>query len=287
MSTALITRDDAALKVEFTESAVALKNQALEMAGLIARVTDASEQANAVEAQQAIAQTLSQVEKARKACKDPVLNFGRAIDDAAKDFVEEVKEEQLRLARLVGDFQQLQQAKAAAAEKARRLEEERIEREKQEAIIKAAREQADRQRVLDEATAAARRAEEQAKNEQQRLEAERRRIELEEAQAKSQAASHAEFDAIAARAAEQQKDLPPVTFAPARAEGQRVTSDWEVAVTDIHTLYRHHPNCVKLEPLMSEIKNLLKGGTTPKGVTAKAIVKAGVSAGRPRAAIEV
>jgi len=323
MSTALITRDDAALSIAFTETAVALKNEALQKAALIGQVSNADEQAAAVEAQQAIAQTLTQVEKARKACKEPVIEFGRAIDDAARAFVGDVKEEQLRLMRLVGDFQQLQQAKAAAAERARKLEEERIEREKQEAILKAAREAAERQRVLDEAVAAARRAEQdrqraadaaaaaarqaemdaknmerrkeleakrkelEAQAKRDRIEAERRRIELEEAQAKAVAQSHAEFDAIAEKADQQSKDLPPITFTPARAEGQRVTNDWEIIVSDIHLLYRHHPNCVALEPRLTEIKNILKSGGKVQGVIAKPVVKAGVTPGRARPAIEV
>lgn len=284
---ALITRDDAALKVAFTESAEAMKQQALQAAAMIAVVSTPEQQAEAVRAQQELAQWLSQVEKARKACKEPILDFGRAIDKAAREHTEEGAIEAARLAALVGSYVQLEQAKAAAAEKARRLEEERIEREKQDAILKAAREAAEKQRVLDQAAAAARKAEQDAKDEAARIEATRRRVELEEAKAKATAASHDEFDAIAERAAEQVKELPPITFAPSRAAGQRVTNDWEVTVTDIWLLARHHPNCVNIEPRMSEIKDLLKGGTTPKGVIAKPIVKAGVTSAKPRPAIEV
>lgn len=323
MSQALITRDDAALSISFTEAAIALKNDALEKAALVAKVGNATEQATAVEAQQAIAGIVSLVEKARVACKAPVLDFGRKIDAEAAKFVADAKEEQLRLARLVGDFVQLEQAKAAAAERARRLEEEKIEREKQEATMKAYREAAERQRVLDEAAANERRAEQErqrkvdeaaaaarkleqeatnakqrkeaearrvaleAENEKARVEAERRRIELETAQALATAQSHAELDAISNKFADQARDLPPANIAPARATGQRVTEDWEITVSDIDLLARHHRNCVDITARISEIKLLLKGGTTPKGVTAKPIIKAGVTAGRARAAIEV
>ncbi len=319
MSEALITRDDASLSVTFTEKATALKTSALEKAGVVGRVSNADEQQKAVEAQQEIAGVISLVEKARVACKAPILDYGRKIDDSAKKFVEEVKEEQLRLARLVGDFQALEQAKAQAAERARRLEEERIEREKQAAIMKAAREAAEAQRAIDEAAATARRVEEdrklkadqaaaaarraeqeatnkkereaaeqrrkelEAQQEKERIEAERRRIELETAQARATAQSHAELDAISSKYDAQAKDLPPVSFAPTRAQGQRVTNDWEVTVSDIHALYRHHPNCVELKPRLSEIKDLLKGGTTPKGVVAKPIVNSGVTTRRPMA----
>lgn len=323
MSQALIVRDAEWTVATFNEEAQRIKNEALEKAALVGRVTNSDEQSTAVEAQQAIAQTISQVEKARKACKEPALEFGKKVDEAARTFVQEVKEEQLRLARLVGDFVQLENAKREAAERARRLEEEKLEREKQEATMKAYREAAERQRVLDEAAAAERRAEQdrqrkvdeaaaaarkaeqeatnakqrkeaeqrriamEAENEKQRIESERRRIELEQAQARATAQSHEQLDAISEKFAQQAKDLPPITFTPARATGQRVTDDWEILVTDIHLLYRHHPNCVDITPRLSEIKNLLKGGTTPKGVNAKPIVKAGVTAGRPRPAIEV
>lgn len=323
MSTALITRDDAALSISFTEAAIVLKNDALEKAAMIAKVGNADEQTAAVEAQQAVAGIVSLVEKARVACKAPVLDFGRKIDAEAAKFVTEIKEEQLRLAKLVGDFVQLEQAKAVAAERARRLEEEKIEREKQEAILKSAREAAERERTLreaaerqlreeqerqrkvDEATAAARKAEQEATNAQQRkeaearriaieasnekarVEAERRRIELESAQARATAQSHAELDAISDKFSEQARSLPPANIAPARAVGQRVTDDWEITVSDIDLLARHHRNCVDITPRLSEIKLLLKGGTTPKGVNAKPIVKAGVTAGRARAAIDI
>lgn len=320
---ALIVRNSEWTVATFNEEAQRIKAEALEKSAMVARVTNAEEQAPAVEAQQAIAQTLSLVEKSRVACKAPALEFGKKVDEAARSFAAELKEEQLRLARLVGDFVQLEQAKAAAAERVRRLEEGRIEREKQEAILKAAREAAerervlseaaerelqaerDRQRIANEAAARALRAEQDAKNEGQRqaaeaarktleaaaererVEAERRRIELESAQARAVAQSHAELDAISNKFADQARDLPPANIAPTRATGQRITDDFEVTVSDIHLLYRHHPNCVELTPRLSEIKNLLKGGTTPKGVNAKAIVKAGVTAGRTRAAIEV
>lgn len=323
MSQALITRADDALSISFTEAAIALKNDALEKAAMIAKVGNADEQSAAVEAQQAVAGIVSLVEKARVACKAPVLDFGRKIDAEAAKFTVEIKEEQLRLAKLVGDFVQLEQAKAAAAECARRLEEEKIEREKQEAILKAAREAAERERVLreaaerqlreeqdrqrkaDEANMLARKAAQEATNAKQRkeaesrrvaleaesekarVEAERRRIELESAHARSIAQSHDELDAISDKFAGQARDLPPANIAPARATGQRVTEDWEIIVHDIDLLARHHRNCVDITARISEIKLLLKGGMTPKGVTAKPIIKAGVTTGRARAAIEI
>ena len=75
--------------------------------------------------------------------------------------------------------------------------------------------------------------------------------------------------------------LPTASHEPVRAQGQRVASDWEVVVTDIHKLYRAHANCVELKPRLGEIKNLLKMGVTVQGITARPIIKAGVRVTQP------
>lgn len=134
---ALIIRDDAHLTVSFTDGALALKESILANTGLIAHVNDGDEQKVAVAAQQDLAGLLNRAEKARKAAKEPVLQFGRAIDDAAKVFCRELKEEQVRLAELVGSFQQLEQKRIEAA---RRAENERLsalERERARALAEA------------------------------------------------------------------------------------------------------------------------------------------------------
>lgn len=134
---AMILRNDAGLSASFTPQALALKNAALESAALIGKVTNGTEQEQAVAAQTELAQLLKLAEEARKAAKEPVLTFGKRIDDSAKVFCDELKTEQWRLSRLCGDYQQLEQAKARAAQRA---EDERLaalEREKQAAMAKA------------------------------------------------------------------------------------------------------------------------------------------------------
>lgn len=237
MSDALITRNDGALTVAFTERAVALKSLALEQAALIARVSNAEEQQRAVEAQKALAGHLSLIEKARTTCKAPVLAFGKAIDSAAKEHVKEVVEEDARVAGLIAEFQRIEQAKERDAQTAKNETLTSLEKQRFESL--------------------------------------------------SQANTDAEREEINDRygrmiQAEQETPIPTA----ARVEGQRISNDFDVTVYDIHLLYRHHPNCVELTPRLSEIKNLLKGGTTPKGVTAKPIVKAGVTT-RRQGAIEV
>jgi len=134
---ALIRRDDANLKIDFTAAAVELKNRALEAAALVGKVNDAASQESAVSAQRDIANVLNLAEKARKACKEPVIDFGRRIDDTAKGFVQELKEEQFRIAQLVADFQQLEQARVRAAQQAENERLLAIEREKARELQKA------------------------------------------------------------------------------------------------------------------------------------------------------
>jgi hypothetical protein len=112
-------------------------------------------------------------------------------------------------------------------------------------------------------------------------------LDRQRAEAQAKATSHDALDAINAHFDNKAKDVAPPPASATRASGQRIANDWEIVVTDIHLLYRHHPNCVKLEALTGEIKNILKAGGTVKGVNAKPIVKAGVRAPRQREAIAI
>ena len=284
---AIIIRDDAKLSVSFSEQALALKAKALEIGALVGKVTDAMEQNKAVEAQTELQKILSLAEKARKACKAPVLDFGRKIDATAEAFISELKEEMLRISQLVADFQQLEQAKAQAAERARALEAEKIERERLAELRRIAEEEAQARQKMAAAEAEQRRLSAEATNAKEREEAERQRIELERQKALAEAQSHAALDAVQESFNAQQAAVASQTYEPARANGQRVAADWEITVVDIHKLYRAHANCVELKPRLSEIKSLLKMGATVAGIIAKPIVKAGVRIGKEPPAIDV
>ena len=199
-----------------------LKAAALALAAEVWGVNNAATQDEAVKAQAEINGVLALVEKARKAAKEPALEFGRRIDDAAKAFVADLKPEQLRIAKLVGDFQAIEEARVRAAQQAQNQQLTELERRKAEEIAKAH--------------------------------------------------SHAEIETIQALYNQRAAELNEPIVA-ARAEGQRVTQDWDVTVNDIHMLYRAHPNCVTLTPLVGEIKSLLKAGISVKGVVAKQIQK--------------
>jgi hypothetical protein len=327
-STALILRNDALQKIEFTGQALALKSDALEKSALIGKVENADEQNAAVEAQRDLTTIRRDVEKARVAAKAPVIAFGRHIDECAKQFDKELADEEMRLATLVGSYQQLLAAKAKAEEQARRLEAERIERqarEEQQRIYRAeqdrleairreeqrleqveqerkaaAKREADKalQKIQEAKNAEARKKAEAEAAEKKRLadiadaaareQAERNAVELQRQKELATAQTHQALDEANARASDAQAAIESVpTSAPSRAEGQRVIENWVVTVTDVWTLARAHPACVKIEPCLSEIKALLNMGVKVAGVSAAKEIKSGVTTKRTAGAIDV
>jgi hypothetical protein len=134
---ALLTRDDASLSASVSPDAVALKEQALAEGAMIFRVSNPDENAAAVSAQAACRKVLKLVEECRVAVKQPILDYGRAIDATAKAFVEELRLEEARIAKHIGDYKTAEAAKIRAAEAARQAELNEIERRRQEELAKA------------------------------------------------------------------------------------------------------------------------------------------------------
>lgn len=301
MSTALIARDDAALTISFTENAVALKETALNEAALVGRVSNGEENGVANATLAKLSELRRTVEKARKEAKQPVLDFGRKIDDAAEKFVAEVKTEEWRVSQLIGEFFAVQEAKRKAAEQATRMEAERIatqQRLEQERILReqVTRENAERQarEAADRKVQEALRAASEAKNAAERKaaaiareEAERQQIEIKRLQEQAAANTRADLDAANERAVAAREAVVVAPREAVRAQGQTVKQDWEITVVDIHKLYKFHPNCVSMEPRLTEIKSLIQAGATVQGVTAKQVMKAGVRSGRQQAAIDI
>jgi hypothetical protein len=285
MNGAMIVRDDKSLSAWYSKEAHAIKDAALSAGALIGAVRNPDEQTQAVAAQVEVARVLKLAEDARKSAKEPVLAFGRKIDDTAKEFVAELRTEQMRLATIVGDFVALEQARVRAAENLRLAEERKLQEERrraEEAIQAQAR--AEKQK-LDAAAAEAQRKAAEAKNAQDRAAAEAERLEVERHRALAEAKSHEELDKINDDHCRAVAELP--VAAVVRAEGQRVTEDWDIAVNDPWLLARMHPTCVDIKPRISEIKSLIKLGHKVAGVTATPITKAGVRLTPEKRAIEV
>lgn len=127
---ALIRRDDANLRIDFTEAALALKANALEAAALIGKVDSPETQIPAVAAQTQLWTFIGLCEKARRAAKEAPLEFGRRIDQTHKEFVQEVKDEYLRLSEAITSFQQLEAARVRAEQQAANDRLLEIERER-------------------------------------------------------------------------------------------------------------------------------------------------------------
>lgn len=67
----------------------------------------------------------------------------------------------------------------------------------------------------------------------------------------------------------------PIPETP-RAKGQSAATNWEIAIVDVHELYRCHANCVDLKPRPGEIKALLNSGVHVRGIEATRSTKAAV-----------
>ena len=289
MSMALIATDHGSFTVQLTPEAENLKADALLAGSFIEHVDNAEEQIAAVNAQLFIRDALSAVEKARTEVKAPVLEYSRAIDAAAKKFCTELVAEKNRVDQLVSDFQTLELARARAAENARLLEEQRLERERQAAIEKIRQEEAAKAKALRDQELAAAKAAMAATTAKAQAEAAALQREVARQVELAAAASLERMDEVNAQFCEKSKELSEqaAAVAPARVEGQRVTEDWDITVTDIWTLAKHHSMCVKIEPRLVEIKELLNAGVKVAGVTAKRVVKSTTTRTTPQNLIEV
>ena len=67
-----------------------------------------------------------------------------------------------------------------------------------------------------------------------------------------------------------------------RQKGQVVKEDWEISVTNPYELAKFHPDCVKIEALLTPIKQALNEGRTVKGITAKKVTKSSVRIGQQK-----
>jgi hypothetical protein len=122
---------------KYTQNAIALKESALATSALIGKVTNSTENEQAVIAQTELKTVIKLVEDARVKFKQPVLDYCRDIDSKAKAFSADLSKELSRVSTIIGNFQQLELAKARAAEAARIKDLEEIERRKQEALAQA------------------------------------------------------------------------------------------------------------------------------------------------------
>jgi hypothetical protein len=246
--------------VVLNTEAIRLKDEALARSALIGLVNDAESNKEATGAMIDLKRVIAATEKTRKEVKEPILELGRKVDEAAKKFSAELVEEFNRLSRCSADFQTAELERVKAQEQARQLEAERIERERLEA-----QREIERQRLASEAElkakadaeiAAARGIAAKAEAEA-RAKAERERI-AREAEARSAAEN-------ARRAVELEIATPPPQV---KAAGQSVKPTWCWEITDLWTLARMHPGLVEITPRKREINEVVEmqanAGATPQ-----------------------
>jgi hypothetical protein len=137
MTDSLILTDTTARDVIFPPEAVSIRDNAIEKSSLIARVTNAEQNDEAIEAQRALKEVVSVMEKCRKLAKEPALNEGRRIDSRVAEFLEPAVAELNRIARVTSDFAALELAKRRAAENAENERLAAIERQREAELAKA------------------------------------------------------------------------------------------------------------------------------------------------------
>ena len=192
------------------------------------------------------------------------------------------------MSNLRSQFQLIEDRRIAEERRLQEAELRRIEAEKQAALQRIADEQARVEREAREAREAAEKLASEAKNKKQREAAEAARIEAEKQSqaAREQAAvAQAQTTRVEDKAAEAAY-VESRPIAATRAPGEVVKWDWEITVTNRFELARCHPDCVKIEPLLTPIKAALNAGRTVVGIEAKKIKVADVRAATRRA-IEV
>lgn len=226
---AIILADQPKLPVfQIAPHALAARDEALANSALIARVTNADQNKQAVDAHIFLKRVASTFESARKKMKEPLLEAGRKLDRAVSGELIEVEKEIGRLSVLSADFQRAEARRVREEQELQARELARIEADKNAALA-AAKTTEDVQRINEAA--------------------------------------------LLARLAE----VKPVT--PTRATGQVVKEDWEITVTNPYELAKFHPDCVKIEALLTPIKQALNAGISVKGISATKVIKSSVRAG--------
>lgn len=226
--------------------AEARKRQLLEASGKVGCVNDNDESASAQFVTRKLAAMRIQVEKCRKAVKEPVNRIGKLIDQTAKDFLSPLEAEEKRIGKMVGDHA-LEVARAKAAK------------------------EAEERRAFEEARAA-REAAEQAAAEAE--EARENKASIADVIAARKAAEAADAERQAALAARMQASAE--VAGTKVADGVRFAWDFEVENED--TVYRTAREFVALEvkraPVLAWLKTLEDADADPIG----AAMSCGISA---------
>jgi len=114
------------MEISIIPEAYDVKTSLLNNSKTMLTVTDGFEATMVAASQRSLRHLISEIEESRKAAKAPILKFGKTIDAIAKEFIAEVKEEETRIAKILGAFQIVERDKKIAADKITRIEECKI-----------------------------------------------------------------------------------------------------------------------------------------------------------------
>jgi len=248
-----------------------IKTELLAMASEIKEITTPHIRDAAIQIAGRIKGHISQVERDRKAIKDPFYRMGLAIDSAARKHVAELENRLNEVNRLVGAFNAEQEMIVQREQEARDRETQRIQREAAEALRQAAADAelirteqhilaAKQQRAQDRAEASGKGLTAKAKAEhlQAQLDADERAAAIEAKLKDAQEAS----DRLL-RLVQGEKLAAFERFQRERATGGAQHTHLEIEVIDILALYRVRPDCVRLSPDLVQLKYVINNSEDP------------------------
>lgn len=232
----IIIIESSTFAAELQPAAYMIKASILENSAIIKAVENDFAQQIAVDSLKEIKAVTKSVEAARKSAKQPSLDFGKKIDCMAKEFCEELESEYARISKLASTYEE---QKRKALEEAERLRQIEIRKLEDARLALEAAQLKEKQKAIQDAI--------NAKSEKEKAEAD---IKLREMADKAKV----EREALEAK----QKDLA----APKanKIEGSRTQDRYVFKVVDIHRLYAHDRNLVRIEENTSEINKLIASG---------------------------
>jgi hypothetical protein len=234
---ALALRNVGSVEIAIDPKAVAARDEAIENAHLVVTIRTHNQAVAGADALRGLRAITKAVESSRTAAKAPVLELGRRIDAAAKEFNASAEAEIYRITAMLTAHETEQRRIDAEAQRQRQEEARRMVAEENARLAEIARQQQE-----------AARAERAAVNESERAAAETRRMVAEQAAAIERAA-----------AAERQANLPVITERP-KVSGTVVREEWNFDVLDLKAFAQAHPELVEITVKRAAVLQKIRGG---------------------------
>lgn len=244
-------------QITVDSGAVKRRDAILADAADITEITSDFDMSCATDAMRKLKECSAGVEACRTEVKAPIITAGRKIDTLAKEFVECVIKEEVRIRGLMNGFAARQEEQRRAAEAARQAELQRIDRERRAAELAEQTRAQEAQRAAD----AARKAQEDAEcafTAGESAAALQREQEAKNAALKAELALIEERKRRAALEQEAKAQLP-VPVAP-RIQGMTAKTVWLFEVLDIRVLHSARPDLCVLDVSTASVNDAIRAG---------------------------